>query len=54
MQNRYVNELRALDYFVLGPEQAGEIADPTPEELTKFFEERKRLFRAPEFRKVES
>jgi peptidyl-prolyl cis-trans isomerase D len=52
-QNRYVNELRALDYIVLGPEQAGEIADPSPEELAKFFEERKNLFRAPEFRKVD-
>lgn len=52
-QNRFVNELRALDYIVLGPDQVGEIADPTPEELTKFYDERKNLFRAPEFRKVE-
>jgi peptidyl-prolyl cis-trans isomerase D len=52
-QNRFVNELRALDFMVLGPEQAGEIPDPTPEELAKFFEERKNLFRAPEFRKVD-
>jgi peptidyl-prolyl cis-trans isomerase D len=53
VQNRFTNELRALDYVVLGPEQAGEIKDPTPEELTKFFDERKNLFRAPEFRKVD-
>lgn len=53
VQNRYVNELRALDYLTLGPEQAGEIKDPTAEELAKFFEERKNLFRAPEFRKVD-
>ena len=52
-QNRFVNELRALDYITLGPDQAGEIKDPTPEELTKFYEERKNLFRAPEFRKVD-
>jgi peptidyl-prolyl cis-trans isomerase D len=52
-QNRFANELRALDYIVLGPEQAGEIADPTPEQLTTFFEQRKNLFRAPEFRKVD-
>ena len=52
-QNRFVNELRALDYLVLGPDQVGEIKDPTPEELAKFFEERKNLFRAPEFRKVD-
>jgi peptidyl-prolyl cis-trans isomerase D len=53
VQNRFVNELRALDYMVLGPDQAGEIADPTPEEIAKFYEERKALFRAPEFRKVD-
>jgi peptidyl-prolyl cis-trans isomerase D len=53
VQNRFGNELRALDYMILGPDQAGEIKDPTPEELTKFFEERKNLFRAPEFRKVD-
>jgi peptidyl-prolyl cis-trans isomerase D len=53
VQNRFTNELRALDYVVLGPEQAGEIKDPTPEELTKFFDERKNLFRAPEVRKVD-
>ena len=53
IQDRYSNEQRALDYFVLGAAQAGEIADPAPEVLTKFFDERKGLFRAPEFRKVE-
>jgi peptidyl-prolyl cis-trans isomerase D len=53
VQNRFVNELRAVDYVVLGPEQTGEIKDPTPEELAKFFDERKNLFRAPEFRKVD-
>lgn len=53
IQDRYSNEQRALDYFVLGAAQAGEIADPAPEVLTKFFEERKGLFRAPEFRKVD-
>lgn len=53
IQDRFINEERALDYFVLGPDQAGTIAEPTPEELAKFFEERKTLFRAPEFRKVD-
>jgi peptidyl-prolyl cis-trans isomerase D len=52
-RNRFANELRALDYMVLGPEQAGEVPDPTPEVLATFFEERKNLFRAPEFRKVD-
>ena len=38
---------------MLGPDQVGEIKDPTPEELAKFYDERKNLFRAPEFRKVD-
>ena len=41
-----------IEYVVLGPAQAGEIPPPTPEELGKYFEERKALFRAPEYRKV--
>lgn len=53
VQNRYLNELRSVDYIVLGPEQAGDIPEPTPEQLTKYFEERKTLFRAPEFRKAD-
>ncbi len=53
VQNRFANELRALDYLVLGPEQAGEIGDPSAEEIAKYYEERKAAFRAPEFRKVD-
>ena len=53
IQDRFTNEQRALDYFVLGAAQAGEIADPSPEALNKFFDDRKALFRAPEFRKVD-
>jgi peptidyl-prolyl cis-trans isomerase D len=37
---------------VLGPAQAGEIPSPTPEVLSKYFEERKALFRTPEYRKI--
>jgi peptidyl-prolyl cis-trans isomerase D len=50
--DRFENEQRAVEYVVLGPAQAGEVAPPTPEELAKYFEERKVLFRAPEYRKV--
>ncbi len=50
--DRFENEQRSVEYVVLGPAQAGDIATPTPEELTKYFEERKALFRAPEYRKV--
>ena len=50
--NRFQNEERSIDYVTLGPAQAGEIADPTPEVLAKYFAERKVVFRAPEFRKI--
>ena len=50
--NRYQNEERNVDYVVLGPAVAGDIPEPGPEVLTKYFEDRKALFRAPEYRKV--
>jgi peptidyl-prolyl cis-trans isomerase D len=50
--NRYQNERRAIEYVVLDKAQAGEVPDPTPEQLTDYFETRKALFRAPEYRKV--
>jgi len=50
--NQYQNEKRAIEYLALGPAQAGDISAPTPELLGKFFEERKVLFRAPEYRKI--
>ena len=50
--DRFENEQRTVDYVVLGPAQAGDIPAPPPEVLAKYFEERKGLFRAPEYRKV--
>jgi len=50
--NQYQNEKRAIEYLALGPAQAGDIPTPTPEVLGKFFDERKVLFRAPEYRKI--
>ena len=50
--DRFENEQRAVEFVALGPAQAGEVAAPTPEELAKYFDERKVLFRAPEYRKV--
>lgn len=50
--NRYQNEERSIEFVVLDRTQAGDIPAPTPEELAKYFEERKVLFRAPEYRKV--
>jgi peptidyl-prolyl cis-trans isomerase D len=50
--NQFQNQERSIDYVTLGPQQAGDIPAPTPEELSKYFDERKILFRAPEYRKI--
>jgi peptidyl-prolyl cis-trans isomerase D len=50
--NLYHNEQRTIDYVLLDRSKAGGVAPATPEELAKYFEERKILFRAPEFRKL--
>src|SRR6185295_15842466 len=50
--NRYQNEQRTIEYVLLDRAHAGEIAAPTPEALLKYFDERKVLFRAPEYRKL--
>ena len=52
MLNRYDNEERSIEYIVLGPQNAGEIAPPTPEQLAEFFQQRRFQFRAPEYRKL--
>ena len=51
--NQFQNELRSVNYVVLGPAQAGDIPQPTDEELSKYFDERKIMFRAPEYRKID-
>jgi peptidyl-prolyl cis-trans isomerase D len=50
--NRYQNEQRSIEYVLLDRAQAGDVPAPSPEELTKYFDERKILFRAPEYRKL--
>jgi peptidyl-prolyl cis-trans isomerase D len=50
--NRYQNEQRDADFIVLTPAQAGDIPPPAPDVLAKYFDERKALFRAPEYRKA--
>jgi peptidyl-prolyl cis-trans isomerase D len=50
--NQYQNERRDIDYLALGAAQASTIAAPTPEQLSKYFDARKVLFRAPEYRKI--
>jgi peptidyl-prolyl cis-trans isomerase D len=51
--NQFQNEQRGIEYVTLGPAQAGDIPQPTAEELNKYFEARKIVFRAPEYRKIE-
>jgi peptidyl-prolyl cis-trans isomerase D len=50
--NQFQNEERSIAYVKLGPAQAGDIPQPTADELNKYFEARKILFRAPEYRKI--
>jgi peptidyl-prolyl cis-trans isomerase D len=50
--NRYQNEQRSIEYVLLDRALAGEIPPPPPEVLAKYFEERKALFRTPEYRKL--
>ena len=50
--NQFQHEERSIEYLTLGAAQAGDIAQPTAEELGKYFEARKLLFRAPEYRKI--
>jgi peptidyl-prolyl cis-trans isomerase D len=51
--NQYRNEQRSIEYMTLGPAQAGDLPQPTADQLSKYFDERKILFRAPEYRKIE-
>ena len=51
--NQFQNQLRSVNYVVLGPAQAGDIPQPTEEQLSKYFDERRILFRAPEYRKID-
>jgi peptidyl-prolyl cis-trans isomerase D len=50
--NKYENELRSIEYVTLNSSAAGEIPAPTPEELAKYYDAHKGLFRAPEYRNV--
>jgi peptidyl-prolyl cis-trans isomerase D len=50
--NQFQNQARSIQYLALGPAQAGDVPAPTDEQLSKYFEARKILFRAPEYRKI--
>lgn len=49
---RYRDETRSVDYLQLGAAQAGDIGEPSAEALASYFDGRKALFRAPEYRKI--
>jgi peptidyl-prolyl cis-trans isomerase D len=49
---RFQSEERAIEYALLGPGQAGDIPAPSADQIAKYFDERKVLFRAPEYRKL--
>jgi peptidyl-prolyl cis-trans isomerase D len=49
---RFQNEQRSAEYIRLTAAQAGTIEAPSPEALAAYFEDRKQLFRAPEYRKI--
>ncbi|HEX4410735.1 MAG TPA: SurA N-terminal domain-containing protein [Xanthobacteraceae bacterium] len=51
--NQLQNQQRSIEYLALGPAQAGDIPKPTPEQLSKYYDDHKFLFRAPEYRKIE-
>jgi peptidyl-prolyl cis-trans isomerase D len=50
--NQFQNQQRSISYIELGPAQAGDIPQPTDEELSKYYNDRKILFRAPEYRQI--
>ncbi len=50
--NQFQNEERSVAYVALGPAQAGDIAPPTDDQISKYFDDRKIMFRAPEYRKI--
>jgi peptidyl-prolyl cis-trans isomerase D len=52
MMNRYVNETRSVDYFILPPSAAGTIEAPSEDALKAFYDIRHNLYRTPEYRKI--
>lgn len=49
--NRYSEEERVIRTITIGPDQVGEIAAPSDDDLTTYFDANKAQFRAPEYRK---
>jgi peptidyl-prolyl cis-trans isomerase D len=52
--NQYQNQERGVEYVALGPAQAGDIAAPSDDVLSKYYDDDKAQFRAPEYRKIDA
>jgi peptidyl-prolyl cis-trans isomerase D len=50
--DRFQNEERSIEFVTLDGNKLGDIAMPTPEELTAYYDSHKATFRAPEYRKL--
>jgi len=50
--HRFQNETRSIDYVVLPPSSAGQIAEPTKEELEAYYQAHQQSYQTPEYRKV--
>ncbi|TYC58680.1 peptidylprolyl isomerase [Rhodobacterales bacterium] len=48
----YTGETRTADYLLVTPETVGDIADPSEDVLSTYFEEHKADFKAPEYREI--
>jgi peptidyl-prolyl cis-trans isomerase D len=48
----YNGEERAIEFIVLGPEEAGDVGTPGDTELTAFYDAHKSDYRAPEYRSL--
>jgi peptidyl-prolyl cis-trans isomerase D len=51
-KNRFDSETRSVDFMRLTEAQAGQIDNPSAEQLASYFDENKLRFRAPEYRKI--
>jgi peptidyl-prolyl cis-trans isomerase D len=52
--NQLQNQRRSIQYIALGPAQAGDVPQPTPEQLSQYYDDHKVPFRAPEYRKIDA
>jgi len=52
MLHRYTSETRSVEFFTLPAPPDSEIAAPSDKDIETFFETRKTLYRAPEYRRI--